>query len=224
MTRYRLLVVLATFFCAFSQINAQNNQFNLRVRAGDNAVFGAFSSTSIDLRHNFNDSFALRGGAQYSTIGRVAAEMRPEYRYKLDWGCLNALALIHYTNQSSINSVAAGVGVGVTSRVVSATLGYYYRLIRGSGDSIKEPVNYFYELRLSCLPGVENWDLYVRLTNSEMFELERQYYPTYIIEGWWYPQDRLGLSIGICHKPAGMFNMSVDYYQFFGNLGLCYKW
>lgn len=224
MFRQKFIVTLVFLVCAFAHINAQNNEVHLSLRGGDNAVFGAFGSASLDFKHNFGDAFALRGGAQYNTIGQVTTEIRPTFVYELKDLDLKAVAILNYTHQQSISAAAAGLGVGVSGRVVSATVGYFYRQFVAENDKVTEPINYFYELAFSCLPSIEDWDLLVKFTNSEIFEVERQYYPTYMIQGWWYPQDILGFNFGLNYKPAGMFNMSVDFYQLYANFGLCYKW
>ena len=92
------------------------------------------------------------------------------------------------------------------------------------GESIKEPFNLYYELLINLLTMVEAWDLQLAITNSEIFELERHYQPTFLAQCRYDLNERLGLSMGIGCKPAGMFHLSADYYQSFLNLGVCYKW
>ena len=62
------------------------------------------------------------------------------------------------------------------------------------------------------------------ITNCEIFELERHFQPTFIAEGTYCFKDHLGISLGIGCKPAGMFNMSADYYESFMNFGFSYRW
>jgi hypothetical protein len=54
--------------------------------------------------------------------------------------------------------------------------------------------------------------------------LERHYQPSFAVEVWWYPNEKWGVQLGANYKPAGMFNISSDYYQMYGNIGVCYKW
>ena len=54
--------------------------------------------------------------------------------------------------------------------------------------------------------------------------LERHYQPSFIALCSYDLNDYLGLSMGVGCKPAGMFNLSADYYQSFLNLGVCYSW
>ena len=88
---------------------------------------------------------------------------------------------------------------------------------------IKEPFNIYYELRGYLLSAVEDWDLDLVVTHSEIFELARHYQPSFIAECRHYPLPELGIIFGLGYKPSGMFNMSADYYQTFLNLGICYR-
>ena len=62
------------------------------------------------------------------------------------------------------------------------------------------------------------------ITNCETFELERHYQPSFLAECRYYPGAKLGVTMSLGCKPAGMFNMSADYYQSFLKIGVCYRW
>ena len=68
------------------------------------------------------------------------------------------------------------------------------------------------------------WDLFLSITNNELFELERHFQPSFIAECFYYPTQKIGVPFGLGCKPAGMFNMSADYYQSYLKTGLCYRW
>ena len=160
----------------------------------------------------------------YSSIGRTALDVRPVLFYDLNWGRIQAEAVLQYSRQASINNSAAGLGVGLDIRWVYAKAGYYYRSISSKSDIITEPLNYFYELGVRFLEKNDRWDLNFILTNCELFELERQYQMTALLDGCWHASDNLGVLFGAGYKPSGTFHMSSDYYQLFGTLGLCYRW
>lgn len=224
MRRLYYLSVLALLMMTASALNAQDGKVLLGVRAGHSAPFGGFAAVSVEADHDFNNVFSLLGGAQYNTIGRTAVEVRPSYFHDFGRGRLSAEILMHYTNQFSIANVAMGAGLGYKGRFLQAKLGYYYRLYGGTGDWIKEAFNIYYELGVNCLPMFSKWDLNVLLTNNEIFELERHFQVTYILQGCYYPIDNVGITLSLNYKPAGMFNMSTDYYQLSSKLGICYRW
>lgn len=224
MRRLYYLAVLMLLTLTASALNAQDGKVLLGVRAGHSAPFGGFAAVSVEADHDFNNVFSLLGGAQYNTIGRTAVEVRPSYFHDFDCGRLSAEILIHGTNMFSTTNVAVGAGVGFKWRFLRAKLGYYYRLYGGAGDWIKEPFNMYYEFGVNCLPMFSKWDLNVLVTNNEIFELERHYQMTYILQGWYYPIDNVGITLSVNYKPAGMFNMSADYYQLSSKFGICYRW
>lgn len=220
--KYSLLIVLLTSLALVTK--AQDDELMIRIRTGHNATSGGFAAFSLETFQKFGNSFHLSGGLQYNTIERTALEARPAYNINYDWGNITAEVLLAYRNQNSVNSFAAGAGAEISNRWIAVKLGYYYHLYGHSGDSIIEPFNIYYELRANLLPMMESWDLQFVITNNERFELERHYQPTFIAQCGYDLKEFLGLSMGIGCKPAGMFNLSADYYQTFINLGICYRW
>lgn len=223
----RKIYIIATALLLLSNptfLKAQEGSVTLGIRAGYSAPFGGFSSVSVEADHSFKQNFALRGGVQYNSIGKTSIEMLPSYYHDFDCGRLSAEILMHFTNLSSITNSAIGAGVGFEGKILSARLGYYYRLLGSYNDLIKEPFNIYYELGVSCLPRVPKWDLDLMITNCENFELERHFQLSYIIQGWYYPIDKIGVTLGVSYKPAGMFNMTTDHYRFASRIGVSYKW
>lgn len=224
MRKIYIIAVSLLLLASSTILNAQEGSVTLGVRAGYSSPFGGFSSVSLEADHSFKQNFALIGGAQYNSIGKTAIEMRPSYFHDFECGRLSAEILMHLTKLSSVTNSAIGAGVGFKANVLSARVGYYYRILGSKNSTIKEPFNIYYELGVSCLPNVPKWDLDLLITNCEIFELERHYQLSYIVQGWYYPIDNIGITLGISYKPAGMFNMSTDRYRFSSKLGVSYKW
>ena len=222
---YKLRILLTLLLVSGSLIlNAQDDEFKVGLRAGQNTIFGGFAAVSLETVQTFSSNFSLNGGLQYNTIGKTTLEARPAYNMPFEWGKLSVEALATYTNLSSIDNFAAGAGAAVDTRSVSARLGYYCRLYCGHSDKIIEPFNLYYELCVHFLKNIENWNLDFKITNCEIFELERHFQPSFIAEGSFYLSSKLGLSFGVGCKPSGMFNMSADYYQSYLKTGVCYRW
>lgn len=218
-----ILLLLFIGTCSFT-MNAQDDELMIRLRTGHNSTFGGFAALSFETLQTFDSNLQISGGVQYNSIGRTAIEARPAYYKDYDWGRISAQALLTYKNLQSVNSLAAGAGVETSGRWVAVRLGYYYHFYGQRGENIKEPFNIYYELRVNLLPMLDSWDLQLAITNNERFELERHYQPSYLAQCSYYMNDYLGLTMGVGYKPAGVFNLTADYYQSFINLGICYRW
>lgn len=224
MYKFRYLVLIFLLLACPRILNAQDNGFALRLRTGHNTSFGGFAAVSMEAVHDLDFNLRLSAGAQYNSIGKTSAEVRPEYQFDVSWGKLSAESMISYTHLTSVNSIAAGAGIGLYGKRVGGRLGYYYRLYGGSGGWIKEAFNIYYEIHAEILPEIDRWDLQMIITNCEMFELERHFQPSFILQGCCYPRTHLGISFGVGCKPAGIFNISADYYQSYIKTGVCYRW
>ena len=224
MIKFRHLIAILLLVCSPALLKGQEHEVKLGVRAGYNAAFGGYGAFSVETAHAFCNSFEIQGGAQYSTFGKTSMEARPSYSFNFDWGKIAPEVLLAYTNLSSVNSLAAGVGAHADFGRVSAILGYYYHTFGGHGGWITESFNIYYELSVHLLQKVENGGMDLTITNNEIFELERHFQPSFIAECLYSPSDKIGISFGIGCKPAGMFNMSADNYQTYLKTGICYRW
>lgn len=224
MIKFRYLFVFLLLALIPRGLKAQGDELMVGIRAGHNAAFGGFVATSLETNQTFCEDFFISGGVQYCTIGRMAIEARPAYTMNFVWGGLSIEALMEYTHLASINSIAVGGGVCVDYGRLDARLGYYYRLYGGRKGWITEPFNVYYECRIHFLQRSKRWDVDLTITNCEIFELERHYQPSFIVGCSYFPTHKLGVSLGVGCKPAGMFNLSADYYQSYIKAGVCYRW
>ena len=199
-------------------------RLSLDNRVGYNAAMGVFGASGLTAEYNLPQYFMVRGGVQYNSIDRFAAEVRPAYFHDFSFGRLHGELLLHYNLQSGINNICAGAGVGLTMRHLWVNVGYYYRAMTSGGQSLTEPFNIYYELGVNCLPNIERWDLLVAVTNASLYDLERVYQPTLQLDAVWYPTTSMGVKWGIAYKFAGMFNLSNDYYQTYIHFGISYRW
>lgn len=205
-------------------LKAQDDVLAVGLRTGHNVAFGHFAAVSLETMQTFLEDFSVSGGVQYSTIGKVAIEACSAYIMDFDWGCLSPEVMMAYTSLMPITNFAVGAGVSVDFKRVKTTLGYYYRHYGIPGYRIIEPFNVYYECSVQFLQKIKDWDLQFSVTNNEIFELERHFQPSFILQCFYYPVHKLGISLGIGCKPAGMFNMSADYYQSYLKAGVCYRW
>lgn len=220
----RVVALIFALLVGIGTSRAQQGEVTLGIRGGGSTLYGAFSAFAVEAEYSAKEYFALRGGVQYSTISRVTTEVRPAYFHDFNVGRLSAELLLNYAYQSRVSNYAFGCGLLLDTKYISAALGYYCRVMTIAADRLFEPFNIYYKLAVHCLPNRERWDLKVIFSNSQALELERHYQPSLAVEGWYYPLERLGVQLGVNYKPAGMFNLSSDYYQIYGNVGVCYRW
>ena len=186
MLKYRYLLLILLITSSAIGLRAQDDEVMLNLRSGYNAALGTFAAVSIETIQTYDCDFKISAGVQYSTIGKTALEACPAYAITYKWGKITPEVLLAYTNMSSVNSFAVGAGVGGDFGEVSAKLGYYYHKFGGKGGKITEPFNIYYELSVHLLRKVENWKMDLIITNNEIFDLERHYQPSFVVECFHY--------------------------------------
>lgn len=197
---------------------------SLELQGGNSAVWGWYGAVGVDAQYSLPQYFAVRAGVQYNITNSLVADARPAFIYHFPSGRFHVETLCHYTLQHSAQSLCLGAGVGFTAKYIWCNAGYYYRTLGVQSLALAEPFNIYYELGVNCLPDVESWDLTVAITNSNMYDLDRHYQPSLQVEACWHATSSLGVMWGIRYKPAGMFSISSDYYQFSINAGIVYRW
>lgn len=224
MIKFRYLITFLVLLFATTALRAQDNKVMLGLRGGHNVAFGGFGAVSLETDLHLKQHLMINGGVQYNSIGKTATELHIGYYKDFSWGRISAETLMAYSHLTSVNNVDLGVGIGISSKWIGGKIGYYYRLFGKEQNFIKEPFNIYYELSGNLLPMIEKWDLKLIITNCEIFELERHYQPSFIAQCDYYMRHGLGVSLGLGCKPAGIFNLSPDYYESYLKFGLCYRW
>ena len=198
----------------------------MQAGAGHNVFFGKYYSASLVARHSLPRYFGIIGGIQASSLPKWGVDVRPALFHDFPFGRGAVEAVISYTRQSGTGNLCAGVGASLRMLRWWVVLGYYHRTITaiGYGQKIIEPLNLLYEIGVSFLPRIPEWDLRLHISNGRMFEIERVYQPTFTAEAAWHPTEKIGLELEAGYKPAGMFHLSHNYYQSFLGLGISFKW
>lgn len=192
---------------------------------GFNQTSGMYGGASVSSSFDSFGFLEFDSALRYSSFNRVALDIRPSWFRDFPFGRLTAGALMHYTRQNHTDDLCFGAGAGLELRWFRIDLGYYYRvMMAGDGGSITEPLNLYYELAFSCLPDVEKWDLNAIISNCRPAQLERLHQPCLALEGIYYPSPCIGLVLSADYRRTGILHVSSSFYQFYGSLGVKYRW
>lgn len=201
-----------------------SSYFSVEARAVDNVSLGKHNVFKLASDYTAPKTYSMQVGLMWSSFGRFASDIRTSLWRDVNWGRLHFETLLHNNSQGTYNTLCAGMGAGTRSRYWWLTLGYYYRAYLSHPGIMDEPINFYYELGINLLPNIIDWDAQIIFTNSSLCELERQYSPTWLAKGHWYPNAQWSISLGAGYKAAGMFNMSTDYWQSYVSLEMGYRW
>lgn len=197
----------------------------LEARWGDNVHFGQWGSAALTVRHALPRHFQVRGGVGYASWPAAAADLRPSWFMDFDFGRLKLEPMISWLHQSGTDNLCAGLGTGLDLRYGWILLGCYHRTIFApDSQKLTEPLNLLYEFGGRFPIPDSRWALIASVTNSNLLYVERAYQPTFSLKGLWHPTAGIGMWIAAECKPAGIFNISENYYQSALNFGIEYTW
>ena len=222
----RITILAVILLIHISRCAASRSEAGFEAGIGNNVFFGRYYSAALVVRHSLPKYFSIDAGVQGVSLPKWTADVRPAVFHDFSFGRGILQAIFSYARQSGTGNMCAGASASLRMLRWWITMGYYHRTIIaiGYGQKITEPLNMLYEIGVSFLPRIPEWDLLLSISNGRMFEIERIYQPTLAAEAVWHPNPKISLKLGAGYKPAGMFNLSHNYYQSFMNLGISYKW
>ena len=195
-------------------------------RWGFNTHFGTWGSATVMARHTLPYNLRVRGGVRYTSFPAAGADLRPAWFHEFGCGRLVVEGTVSWMRQSRTDNICAGIGAGMELRRWWFMAGWYHRTISAAGYShtLSEPANLLYDVGVRVLAPESRWNILASLSNSSLLAVERAYQPTLAVRGLWYPGSRTGLWLEAAYKPAGLFNLSHNYYQSSLNIGFEYSW
>lgn len=191
---------------------------------GFNQTYGLYGGAALSSSFDVCGFLEFDSSVRYSSFGRTALDIRPSWFMPLPSGRLSAGVLAHYVYQNHTDDFCFGAGAGLELRWFRADLGYYCRIMSAGGSSVTEPFNLYYEFAFSCLPDVENWDLHAILSNCRPAQLERLHQPCVALECIFYPSSSVGIVLSADYRRTGILHVSSMFYQFYGSLGVKFRW
>ncbi|MDR0830776.1 MAG: hypothetical protein LBN95_11815 [Prevotellaceae bacterium] len=112
------------------------------------------------------------------------------------------------------------VGIGTFSQAISV-MGY-------QNDNMQHrylvvPFNLLYNIEVRLKKESSKWNVGLKISNGEIFELERFFSPIYTFKGHFSTSQHIDLQAEMAFKPAGTFHQASNFFEFSTRIGLCYK-
>jgi hypothetical protein len=85
---------------------------------------------------------------------------------------------------------------------------------------IIEPLDFLYRIEGSVRKMSSNWNLSLRFSNFDEFQMERWQQPMVTLIGKYNILKNLSLSLDAGIKPSGVFHIAANYYEFFLQAGV----
>ncbi len=156
-----------------------------------------------------------------SGVFSCCATARPKLQLPVGELFLDGTVFYRFLYDCSISESVAAVSFGYRMDYVSAQAGIFSRRMT-STEHITEPVNLLYRLSLSVRPASSNWNIGGGGTNCSLYEYEREWQPSFFLDGYYGMSPHLRVNAEIYMKPAGMMHLLASFYGIRCSAGLSY--
>lgn len=92
-----------------------------------------------------------------------------------------------------------------------------------SNSRINENWNLMYLAQYNLKPDKNNWNAGITFTNTDIFLINQESNPMFNLNGRFDFNNALSIFTETWYKPAGMLNISVNYFGFFVRTGITWK-
>lgn len=134
--------------------------------------------------------------------------------------------------RNEIYDLSGGLLLGFRRNHVNIGLGFFSRLVGETGKYtisnqqrfIIEPFNLLYSMEANLNKEKKDWEIYLRVSNHDQFQMERYQKLIFALKGRYSPKEKFYFWNEISFKPAGIFFLASNFYEFSTRLGITYLW
>lgn len=209
------------------------NTLDAAIGYGHNLTWGSYLQMFAEYQRTLSNNFALFGGIDYRTPSNVAGKIGGEVTFPLKQSQLSLENCYYYTAfiADNTNQFLSQIAIAYNMNYLSAKLGLFNRwfssIQRETDEALQyifEPFNVCYSLEGRVRNNLSPWNIGLRISNIDRYELERSSAPTFFLFGFYKLTPELYLNANAALKLTGMGNISAQYYQSYFHAGVTYTW
>ena len=212
---------------------AQQFEIKGSAKYGYNYTYEHFGTFDVLGSYNHKDFFAVTAGFQANTANLYSGTMELSTKFTIKKGYFKLTNKYVYTAlaRNKLNQIGMGLFCTYYYNHISVGLGHHVRLFSEMGtptmyDSYRfiiEPFNVIYLLEVSAMKMDSKWNVGLSFSNLDDFEMERFHQMHYKLFGYYSFNEKLKLWAKFGYKPAGVFNIAVNYWGLDTQIGVNYK-
>ncbi|MBR1809107.1 MAG: hypothetical protein IJ776_06945 [Paludibacteraceae bacterium] len=236
--KYKILIC---FIIVASLVASAQESDRVESRPVELRAFGAYAYNytwshygNLDLwaRIPLNRHFELDGAAELSTanVYTFSLDARPLFCLPVGEMYLDTRLLYKAVARNRTHEFAAALGLGYRMDYVDVQLGVYSRFLMDFGyrwhsedEIVAEPFGFLYSIEVFVRPRTSNWNLSLRFSDTDDYQIERLWQPLFMIGGRYSPIERLSVLLQAQCKPTGMFHLNASFYGAVVRAGISYR-
>lgn len=236
MLKKKRLYVIVGLIAVASVVIAQpdKQQAELRVSAlyGYNYTWAHYGGLDLWAHVPINPHFELDAAAELSTANLYSLSVNARPLFPLSVGdiYIDTRLLYRAIVRNRIHEAAAALSLGYRMDYVNVEVGMFTRLMsafrrewHSEEEILTEPIDMLYSLEVFVRPQSSRWNLSLRISDFDDYQIERMWQPMLMLGGRYSPTERLGILLQAQLKPTGMFHLNASFYGATIRAGVSYK-
>lgn len=232
------IFALLPLFLAPVVLLADDNKKAIAIKAqaeyGYNYAWRHYGTLAVSGYFPINDYFDLSAGVQANTANVYAVDGRAIVNFPLKVGRLSLENRFLYRAFAAYDTheLNAAVSVGYAMNYFRVSAGFFGKLygqspFRSDGDNVSfvtEPFNLLWNIEAHVRPDSCVWNLGIRATNFDDFQIERFNQPIFTLLGRYDIDAHWRVWADVACKPTGMFHVTANFYAINTHIGFIYTW
>lgn len=231
-----LPIAVALPLALFAQTDAERQPISLRTTAeyGYNYAWRHYGTLSVNGYFPINRYFDLSAGVLANTANQYAFDGRAIVNFPLKVGrlALENRFLYRYFACYDTHELNAALSLGYAMNYFRVSAGFCGKLYGqapfwADGDNaafVAEPFNLLWNIEVHARPDSCAWNLGLRASNFDDFQIERFNQPIFTLMGRYDFNQHWRLFADVACKPAGVFHVTANFYGINTHLGFIYTW
>ncbi|MCQ2351822.1 MAG: hypothetical protein MJ003_07640 [Paludibacteraceae bacterium] len=184
------------------------------------------SMANFDLKSTFAKTpyFEFTTALQFSTLNVHTVDFRLKPRLPLPIGelFLDFEPYYRIDVKDRIHDAAIAASVGYRFDYLSFQVGWFGRFLVpfDGGGYHKELANILYGVEVFCRPQYSNWNISLRMSNFNDYQIERWSEPLFMLSARYDLFDMMRLSAGVECKPVGIGNVQAQFFGITARIGI----
>lgn len=199
---------------------------------GYNNTWEHFGHIAVGGYFPINTYFDLQAGIDLCTANSYAIDGRATVRFPLRVGqlALENRLLYRAIVCSRTHEACAALSLGYRMDYFAISIGAFSRFYSvmpsehhiQTADYIVEPFNLLWNIEGHVRRESDFWNLGLRISNFDDFQIERFNEPIFTLIGRYNPTDKIRLFAEVYCKPSGMLHGAANFYNAGARIGLNY--
>jgi hypothetical protein len=219
----------------FFGVGIAKSQFSFvaGVKYGYNQTYEHYGSFAMLAKYKPLKYFEIGLGFQASTANVYALPISVNTIFNLPKGYLQLENRYIYRAfvRNKNNEHSGGIALASFHDYINVSLGIFGRLTSQMGESdiadqqhyLIEPLDFMYRIEGSFRKMDSKWNISLRLSNYDAFQLERWQSPMVMLIGKYDLNQNLKLWANFGIKPQGVFHIAANFYEIFTNIGVVWN-